>query len=214
MKILTRFASRLAGIAAIAGCLTACHGTWSEDPPVHLMQNMDFQDRYDSQEVSAFFADKRAMRKQVEGTVAQGLLKDNDHYYRGRDNNGRLVTTLPGQVPFSKELIARGRERYDIYCAPCHDESGRGEGIVTKRGGGLAVRPPSFHDARLTYMPLGFFFDVMTNGVGKAPNQNMLSYAAQIPVQDRWAIAVWVRTLQVHGHKNRWNDEQSKKEGK
>ena len=142
------------------------------------------------------------MRPPVEGTVARGFLKDNDHFYRGRNSEGRLVDGLPPIVKLDSKLLNRGRQRYDIYCSPCHDEAGRGNGIVTKRGGGFQVQPISFHQDKFRAMPLGHFFDVISNG-----KATMQSYAAQIPERDRWAIAAWVRTLQVHGKKNGWNDD-------
>lgn len=159
------------------------------------------------------FADGRVMRPPVEGTVARSFLKDDDHFYRGRDSKGRLVDSLPAGLRMKRNIkknrtfLTRGRERYDIYCAPCHDEAGRGNGIATKRGGGFQVQPVSFHQDKFRAMPLGHFFDVVSNGKG-----TMQSYAAQIPERDRWAIAAWVRTLQVHGVKMSWEDAPEKAE--
>lgn len=190
----------LALTAAIAGC----QGNRSDLPPVHLIQNMDFQARFDAQEENSFFKDVdcaravnhdckgRAMRPPVPGTVAVGFLKDDDELHRGRGADGRLFDRLPASVKLGPELLDRGRERYNIYCQPCHDESGGGKGIATLRGGGFKVAPANLHDPRLRAMPLAYFFDVITNGKG-----TMLPYAAQIPVKDRWAITAWVRTLQA-----------------
>jgi mono/diheme cytochrome c family protein len=189
---------------ALAGSLTACQGNRSDLPPVHLIQNMDFQARFDAQEENEFFKDVdcaravnhdckgRAMRPPVPGTVAVGFLKDDDELHRGRGADGRLFDRLPASVKLGPELLDRGRERYNIYCQPCHDESGGGKGIATLRGGGFKVAPANLHDPRLRAMPLAYFFDVITNGKG-----TMLPYAAQIPVKDRWAITAWVRTLQA-----------------
>lgn len=191
-----RYASGLALTVALSACT---QGATSELPPIHLLQNMDFQQKFEAQESSKFFKDGRAMRLPVPGTVMHDPKRGDDHRDKGRDpRSGRLVDSLPAGMNLDDALLARGRERYNIYCSPCHGESGKGNGIVTQRGAGLAVPPPNFNEARLTAMPLGHFYDVITNGVGKAPNQNMLSYAAQIPVDDRWAIAAWVRALQVY----------------
>jgi mono/diheme cytochrome c family protein len=200
----------------------ACHGNRSEIPPVHLIQNMDFQSRFDAQEQNDFFrpvdcrqrTDEhgvvelnehtgeplyvnpgcrgRANRMPVPGTVAVGHLKDDDEYYRGRGPDGRLFDRLPAGVKLTPQLLARGEERYNIYCQPCHDATGEGKGVATRRGGGFKVAPGNFHDPRLRAMPLAYFVDVINNGKG-----TMLSYAAQIPIEDRWAIAAWARTLQV-----------------
>lgn len=154
----------------------------------------------------------RAMRVPPQGTVARLMdisreqdpdlrktgdpyLQADDHYYRGRGMDGRLVDSLPRQISLKQNefvaFVERGEERYNIYCQPCHDQTGGGEGIATRRGGGFKVQPATFHTDNLRAMPLGYFFDVITNGKG-----TMLPYASQIPVRDRWAIAVWVRTLQ------------------
>jgi mono/diheme cytochrome c family protein len=184
--------------------LTACQGNRSDLPPVHLVHNMDFQARFDAQEENPFFqpvdcaaalnhgCKGRAMRPPVPGTVAVGHLKDDDELHRGRGADGRLFDRLPASLQLGPELLDRGQQRYDIYCQPCHDYTGGGHGIATLRGGGFKVAPANLHDPRLRAMPLAYFYDVITNGKG-----TMLPYAAQIPVEDRWAIAAWVRTLQV-----------------
>ncbi len=179
-------------VMAAAAALTGCRGNRSELPPVHLQQNMDFQQRFDAQERNDFYADHRAMRDPVPGTVAIGFLKDDDHLWRGRGLDGRLMDALPPAIKLDQALLDRGQERYGIFCAPCHGATGNGNGIATRRGGGFKVQPTSFHDDRLRAMPLGYFYKVAAEGQG-----TMLSYAAQIPVEDRWAIAAWVRTLQV-----------------
>lgn len=203
--IRTHASSRFALVGALLGSLwgltlTGCWGNRSELPPVHLIWNMDFQEKWDPQEPTDFFADKRAMRPPVEGTVARGQLKANDLLWRGRGFDGRFADRLPDGMTLDAELLDRGRERFDIYCSPCHDQSGRGQGPVTLRGGGFAVQPANLHQERLLPMPLGYFYDIITNG--KMPN--MFPYAAQIPVEDRWAIAAWVRALQIHGKDKDW----------
>jgi len=184
--------------------MAGCQGNRSDLPPVHLIHNMDFQARFDAQEENSFFqaidcanalnhdCKGRAMRPPVPGTVAVGQLKDDDELHRGRGADGRLFDRLPASITLGPELLDRGQQRYDIYCQPCHDQTGSGHGIATLRGGGFKVAPANLHDPRLRAMPLAYFYDVITNGKG-----TMLPYAAQIPVHDRWAIAAWVRTLQV-----------------
>lgn len=170
--------------------LVACRGNKSEVPPVHIIQNMDFQQYYKPQESSPWFLDKRASRPTPANTVAQGRLKTDRALHEGRGEDGRLLDGLPASIELNDALLARGQQRYDIYCAPCHAKSGYGDGIVVTRG--LKVVPPSYHTANLKAMPLGHIYDVIKNGKG-----TMMPYAAQIPVEDRWAIAAWVRVLQV-----------------
>jgi mono/diheme cytochrome c family protein len=141
--------------------------------------------RYDPLESSDFFADGRASRPLVEGTVARGNLREDKVFYTGRVGT-QLVSEIPVKV--TRELLVRGQQRYDIYCSPCHSRVGDGNGMVVQRG---FKRPPSFHDQRLRDMPIGHFYDVMTNGFGA-----MQDYSAQVQPQDRWAIAAYVRALQ------------------
>lgn len=187
--------ARCSGLALLAlalGAAGGCRGNRSEDPPVHLQQNMDFQERGDPQEFNGFFADGRVMRKPPEGTVAVGLLKDDDHLHRGRNLDGSLADALPPSIKLDEKLLLRGEARFNIYCAPCHGQTGHGDGPVTRRGGGMQPPPVNLHLARLRPEALGYFYNVVTNGKGK-----MRPYKSQIPVADRWAIAAWVRTLQV-----------------
>ena len=108
----------------------------------------------------------------------------------GLGADGQFVTALP--VPLTRDLLERGRERFDIFCSPCHDRAGRGRGMIVQRG---FKQPPSYHIDRLRAQPIGYFFDVMTNGFGE-----MSSYAAQVPASDRWAIAAYIRALQFSQH--------------
>ncbi|MEX1367275.1 MAG: cytochrome c [Nannocystaceae bacterium] len=183
-----------AAAALLMGSLAGCRGNTSELPPVHLQQNMDFQERGEAQERNDYFEDGRVMRPPVEGTVAVGLLKEDDHLWRGRLPNGQQADVLPPGMELDAKLLERGQERYNIYCQPCHGESGHGNGPVTRRGGGFSVMPANLHQDKYLPAPLGYFYDVITNGKG-----SMYGYAAQIGVEDRWAISVWVRTLQVAG---------------
>lgn len=175
---------------AIAVGLIACRGTTSTRPPIHPNLNMDNVARFDPQEPNPFYADGRAMRLPVPGTLAHGQLHADTHLYEGKVG-GELVNTLPPQIELNAALLERGRERFNIYCVPCHGEAGYSDGVAVARG---MLQPPNFHDQRLREAPLGHFFDVMTHGI-----RNMPSYAAQIPVEDRWAIAVYLRALQAGG---------------
>jgi len=174
----------LAGIVLIAGC----QGSLSSDPPVHLNPNMDFQEKFEAQEVNTFFADSRAMRAPVGGTVARGFLKEDDALYRGLTSSGELVTNNPLEV--TAELMQRGQERYEIFCSVCHGNAGDGQGIIMKGNYGY-VQAPTFHSAGLRALPDGHFFGAMTNGIRTMP-----SYASQVPVKDRWAIVAYIRALQ------------------
>lgn len=158
----------------------------SSEPPVHLVPNMDNQPRYETQGPSAFFADGMAMRHPVPGTIARGRLITDVAMHTGRDAEGKLLATSP--VPVSMRLLERGRNRFDIYCSPCHGRAGDGLGAVTKRG---MLSPPTFHEDRLRNIEDGHLFDVMTNGKG-----NMATYRYQVSPHDRWAIVAYVRALQ------------------
>jgi hypothetical protein len=149
-------------------------------------QEMYDQAKYKPLGESGFFADKRASRPLPEGTVARGWLRADQKLYKGKEGN-QLVSVLP--MPLTRELLARGQERFNIYCSPCHDRTGSGRGMVVRRG---YQPPPSFHIERLRDAPVGHFFDVMTNGLGA-----MSDYSSQIDVSDRWAIAAYVKALQL-----------------
>ena len=137
-------------------------------------------------ESSSFFDDGRGARPQVPGTVARGGLQEDEHLFRGTVN-GEQATDFPMDV--TAELLARGENRYVIYCAPCHDAAGTGQGMVVKRG---FTSPPTYHSDRLRDMPVGYFFDVITNGFGA-----MYDLSDRIEPEDRWAIVAYVRALQL-----------------
>jgi mono/diheme cytochrome c family protein len=130
--------------------------------------------------------DRRAPRPVVEGTIAQGHLNEDELLHTGRVG-GQPATVFPFVV--DEALMRRGRERYDIFCSPCHGLTGEGNGMVVQRG---YRRPPSFHIDRLRQAPPGHLYDVIASGFGAMPD-----YAAQIPVRDRWAIAAYMRALQL-----------------
>jgi mono/diheme cytochrome c family protein len=149
--------------------------------------DMHVQPRQNPLSRSSFFTDQRSERPPVEGTVARGQLHEDTYFYTGK------IGTSPGDYmpfPVTKEVLERGRERYNIYCAPCHSLVGDGNGFVPSRG--FSRMPPSYHIARLEKAPLGYFYDVITNGFGIMPD-----YASQIPPRDRWNIVAYVRALQL-----------------
>jgi mono/diheme cytochrome c family protein len=147
------------------------------------------QPRYEPLGRSTFFGDERAARPLVEGTVAREQLRIDEHLYQGKQG-GKLVDTFP--FPVTLAVLSRGRERYDIFCSPCHDRVGTGQGMIVRRG---YRAPPSMHIERLRQAPAGHFFDVMTNGFGVMPD-----YTQQIRPQDRWAIVAYIRALQFSQH--------------
>jgi hypothetical protein len=149
--------------------------------------DMHVQPRQNPLSRSDFFSDQRSARPPVEGTVARGQLYEDSYFYTGKVGNN------PGDsmpFPVTKDVLARGRERYNIYCAPCHSRVGDGNGFVPSRG--FSKIPPSFHIARLQKAPLGYFYDVITEGFGIMPD-----YASQISPRDRWDIVAYVRALQL-----------------
>ena len=149
-------------------------------------QKMANQARYDPLEPSDFFQDGMASRPRIAGTVARGEMTDNPFFDSGKIN-GQVADGFP--MPVTAELIDRGHNRFDIYCAQCHGRVGDGNGMIPSRG---YRRPPSFHTQTLRAASSGHFFDVMTNGFGAMP-----PYGKMIPPQDRWAIAAYIRALQL-----------------
>ena len=161
----------LAGTALLAGCRL----------------DMQVQPRVNPLAKSDFFPDQRSARPPVEGTVARGQLHEDAYFYTGKIGNS------PGDYlpfPVTREVLDRGRERYNIFCAPCHSRVGDGKGFVPSRG--FARTPPSFHIPRLQKAPAGYFYDVITEGFGTMPD-----YVSQIPARDRWNIVAYVRALQL-----------------
>jgi len=163
----------LAG-AVLAVCLSGCRLDMHEQP------------RYDPLAKTDFFGDGRSARPVVPGTVARGHLRLDEHLYTGKVN-GQLATTFP--FPITRQDLKQGRERYNIYCTPCHDAAGTGHGMIVLRG---FPPPPSYHIQRLREAPVGHFFDVITNGLG-----NMYGYDSRVNPEDRWRIAAYIRALQL-----------------
>ncbi|UCD36875.1 MAG: cytochrome c [Fidelibacterota bacterium] len=170
--------------------LVGCRGSQSERPPIHLNPNMDNQPKVKAQSESHFFADGQAMRTPPEHTIARGELREDTRLYQGRDTNGEYITRSP--LPASSESLNRGRERFGIYCTPCHGDWGDGMGAITRYK--YPIPPTSIYDARILAMSAGEVYNVITNGV-----RNMPSYKAQIPVADRWHIVNYLRELQRNG---------------
>lgn len=191
---------RLPLILAAGLALAGCRGGTSEEPPVlpppkvvdYLLQvtNMNEQPKYLPGGKNEFFPDGMDNRPVPANTVARGALKADSAFYRGVDEAGKPVAQYP--VELNEQLLARGQERWNIFCAPCHDRAGTGQGLVPRRGW---IPPPSLHDDRIRAFVPGEFFQVITNGVRTMP-----SYAKQIPEADRWAIVAWMQALQRAGN--------------
>jgi len=177
---------------SMAALFSGCRGATSELPPIHFNPNMDQQWRVDRQEPNDFFADKRGMRPRVVGTMSHGALAETDalqdHLWEGQIN-GEWTNTLPPGYELTAEMLDRGEERYNIYCTPCHGTTGAGNGMVVQRGYAI---PQSFTEPRLRAYPLGRIVYTLKYGAGNMPN-----YHTQIGVEDRWAIASYVRALQI-----------------
>ena len=172
MRYRTKFV--LVPIVAAAAALAGCR------------QDMHNQPKYRPLRATAFFGDGASARPLVEGTVARGTLQDDEAFFTGKVGNA-TVKELP--FPVDEAVMNRGQERYNIFCAPCHDATGAGRGMVVQRG---FRQPPSFHDERLRSADAGYYFDVITNGFGSMPD-----YRAQLAARDRWAVVAYIRALQL-----------------
>jgi len=170
-------------ILAVAGL--GCRGMTSSRPPIHVNPNMDSQPKYLPQAESAFFYDGATMREPVPGTIARGELREDRAFFEGNDEAGEDVDHSP--VETTPEVLARGADRYGIYCAPCHDPRGTGKGILAQQG----LPTTSFHIQRLHDAADGYIFEVITDGRGLMP-----SYRWPLSPADRWAIIAHVRQLQ------------------
>jgi len=161
-----------------------------------ILPDMTKQPKFRPQRVNPVFADERADRRPVEGTVAVGDARTDDAFYRGREN-GAWITALP--IDVTDAVMRRGRERFNIYCSPCHGMTGDGDGMVSRRAEALQegtwVPPSSLNDDRVRGLPAGQLFNTITNGVRTMP-----PYGAQIPEEDRWAIVAYIRALQLSQH--------------
>ena len=180
-------------------CCWRPYGSEYASHPVPAFSTGCRQDMHDQPKpiplrASTFFSDERSARPLVEGTVAREHLRDDTLLETGRTGNGKSANEDATVFPFRVDarVIARGRERYDIYCSPCHGRTGNGDGMVVRRG---FRRPPSYHDDRLREAPVGHFVDVITNGFGA-----MADYRQQVEPRDRWAITAYIRALQLSEH--------------
>ncbi|WP_340103646.1 c-type cytochrome [Rhodohalobacter sp. 8-1] len=180
--------SHIASLLLLSLLLMSCRGQLSEKPPISPQQNMQFQNRFNAQEQNEFFANNMAMRPPVEGTIARGKLRQNSELYQGRDENGNFVTEIPFEL--TQSFLYRGKERYDIYCTPCHGKTGDGQGIIMTGQYGY-VPAPSYHRQASYDMPDGQFYSAITEGIRSMP-----AYNTQIKVEDRWAIVAYIRALQ------------------
>jgi mono/diheme cytochrome c family protein len=205
-KVLVYAMITLTAAASIPFALAAkARFSKSREPRIHAIGDMDWQPKYKAQRENPFFADLRASRDQLAGTVAVGELREDDHFYRGK-LGGTYARNFPSQVPVSEATIARGQERYGIYCTPCHGFTGDGNGMIAARadqlvsagtGKGMAWVPPTnVNQDYLRQQPVGQLFESISNGV-----RNMPAYAPQISTEDRWAIVMYLRALQRRGSK-------------
>ena len=191
---------RLAAPALALLALAGCRDQTSHAPPLEYpsklvdramgVVRMDYQPKLRAQEPSEIWPDGFGVRPPPAGTVARGQLKADDAFFRGLDEAGKPLAVFP--IAVDRQLVLRGRDRFDIYCAVCHDKTGSGGGLTPTRGW---VRPPSFHDPRILAFTPGEFYQVVSNGVRTMPG-----YAAQVPEHDRWAIVAYVQTLQQSFH--------------
>jgi mono/diheme cytochrome c family protein len=167
----------LAALLIAAAALTGCRQDMHNTPVAQPLRE------------SLFTKNASTSRAPVDGTVARGTLQDDAAFFTGKES-GAAANALP--FPLTAQVLDRGEERFNIYCSPCHGVSGRGDGMIVRRG---YRQPPSFHVDRLQQAPIGHFYDTMTNGFGAMPD-----YRAQIAPRDRWAIAAYVRALQLSQH--------------
>lgn len=183
--------NRIAIIAGLAvSALLGCRGQTSSENPIWIKHGMEFQNKWLPYGKNTFTADGRNMQHPPAGTVAVGMLKSDDAYYRGGSDTNYSASN---PLKIDAALLDRGQDRYQIYCTPCHGRSGLGDGMVIKRG--FPIPPPSFHDERIVAMHDGQLFHVITNGI-----RNMPSYGKQVPEEDRWAIVAYLRALQRSSH--------------
>ena len=195
----------------VAGCLALIppvvfarmRATPSPNRPIHIFWDMDFQPKFKTQVANPLFADGRAMRPPVAGTVARGEAYADSHMYEGVVD-GQWATSLPAGMAMDAATLARGQQRFNIYCSACHGYAGFGDGAVNKRAMELVanatgpvngtqwVAAKSLHDDTTRHQPMGQLFNTITHGI-----RNMAGYGAQIPTEDRWAIAAYVKALQL-----------------
>ncbi len=170
------------GLVAVAISLAGCHTDMWRQPKTQPL------------DASEFYVDGQVSRPLVPGTIARDHLREDEPYFTGAAN-AKWVDTIPHTV--DKEFLKRGQERFNIYCTPCHGRLGDGKGMIATRGYQLRRPVASYHNDRLRNMPVGYFYDVITNGYGA-----MYSYASRVEPEDRWAIVAYIRALQLSQHAN------------
>lgn len=225
MSTITKASLAVVGLALTAAGVTGCRGERSNDPPRQFLPDMDDSPKNKPQTAATFFADGRAMRPRVPGTVAFGLfptrgdessanallaaaargrtdtLREDDGFYRGVDAKGQYLEKIPASVKVDQALLDRGMERFGIYCAPCHGYMGDGQGTVGVRWSGVVA---NFHDAKYFDATQnqgrdGYLFHTIRNGVTGAPDgggYRMPAYGDKINERDAWAVVAWLRVLQ------------------
>lgn len=164
--------------ALCAAVLTGCHWDMWDHARLKPLEPEPF-----------FGADASSSRTLPVQSVPYKQARLDTVYYEGKNPDGTFATQLPDEIELSRELLQRGMERYAIYCTPCHGFTGDGDGMIIRRG---FPTPPSYNIDRLRTAELGYFYDVMTNGFGR-----MYSYASRVSIEDRWAIAAFIKTLQL-----------------
>jgi len=188
-------------VVVLSVSILGFRGTLTTRSPLEVFPDMDHQAKYKAQAESKFFADGRADRQRIAGTVAFGrrsdaadtkFLKADSALFEGKDEKGAWIAGFPSAITVDAKFLERGQDRYTIYCAPCHGAIGDSNGITKQYGMGAT---PTYHDDRLRNMAEGEIFNTITHGKG-----NMLSYAAQLPADDRWAVIAYVRALQRAAH--------------
>jgi mono/diheme cytochrome c family protein len=160
----------------------------------HLVWDMDFTPGYKAQADNALFEDNRAMRKAPSGTVARGLLNEDDHLHLGKNSQGNWATVLPSNMHADDATMAKGKAQFEIYCTPCHGYSGEGNGMVHQRASTLGqgwVPPTNLHEQRIAQLPAGEIYASITNGI-----RNMPGYGSQMDDEERWAVVMYLRALQ------------------
>ncbi|MBC8523136.1 cytochrome c [PVC group bacterium] len=175
-------------------------GVYTDKPRIHIIQNMDNQPKFVSQEANALFKDGRGMRPKIEGTISQSETASDLHFAMGVVEES-WATTLPSTLEVNREFLELGQGRFNIYCAPCHGIGGFGDGIIHKRAMQLVetgvngtswVAPKNLHESAITDQPVGEVFNTITNGL-----RTMAAYGSQISTKDRWAIVAYIKALQI-----------------
>lgn len=190
----------LAFVVVLLVSIMGFRGAPSTRPPIELFPDMDHQGKYKPQATSKFFADGRADRSLVAGTVPRGasvnadpsFLRADDARYAGKQADGNFARGFPAGIEVTRAFVERGQNRYQIYCAPCHGALGDGNGITKSYG---MLTTPSYHDDRLRGMAEGEIFNTITNG-----KNTMMPYGDKLTPDDRWAVVAYVRALQRAAH--------------